>query len=241
VWLNYANPSSFADANSKDYGGWDTTAQFVYTPYMWLANFPGMKFVAGDGKVSQNAEENEPAWPMTVAECDSRRAFVTHRISDTPGVALWDAGHLGKHFAGTSEQTALGIFHRAGSTDRIRGWQRESDPKGFDPSARQRRPIPGHHVFLLSSGKLKPVHFLPPLYCYPENFRRLLKFSRNHICLLFPVSCLLLVEVQPRREPAPHSLERRSFRKVRRARNANPPNVSVAAMSWITVSSHDSE
>ena len=104
VWLNYANPASFADANTKDYGGWDTTAQFVYTPYMWLANFPGMKFVAADGKVSQNAEENEPPWPMTVADCDGRRAFATHRISDTPGAALWDAGHLGKHFAGTASK-----------------------------------------------------------------------------------------------------------------------------------------
>jgi len=27
VWLNYANPASFADANTKDYGGWDTTAR----------------------------------------------------------------------------------------------------------------------------------------------------------------------------------------------------------------------
>lgn len=104
TWLNYANPGSFADSTTKDYGGWDTTAGFVYTPYMWLANFPRMQFVAADGKVSKDPEENEPAWPATVAECDSRRAFVTHRISDTPGVALWDAGHLGKHFAGTASK-----------------------------------------------------------------------------------------------------------------------------------------
>jgi prepilin-type N-terminal cleavage/methylation domain-containing protein len=104
TWLNYADPGAFADKNTRDYGGWDTTAQFVYTPYMWLANFPGMRFVAKDGKVSANPEENEPAWPVTSADCDSRRAFVTHRISDTPGVALWDAGHLGKHFAGTASK-----------------------------------------------------------------------------------------------------------------------------------------
>ena len=63
-----------------------------------------MQFVAADGKVSKNAEENEPAWPTTVADCDSRRAFITHRISDTPGVALWDAGHLGKHWAGSQSK-----------------------------------------------------------------------------------------------------------------------------------------
>ena len=101
VWLNYANPTYFADKTTRDYGGWDTTAQFVYTPYMWLANFRGMKFVDKDGKVNTDPELNEPAWPINVSECDSRRAFVTHRISDTPGVAIWDAGHLGKHFAGT--------------------------------------------------------------------------------------------------------------------------------------------
>lgn len=104
VWFNYADPAAFADKSTKDYGGWDTTASMIYTPYMWLANFPGMKFVAPDGKVSADPEANEPAWPKTVAECDSRKAFVTHRISDTPGVALWDAGHLGKHWAGTSSK-----------------------------------------------------------------------------------------------------------------------------------------
>jgi len=104
TWLNYANPAAFADKTTKDYGGWDTTASFVYSPYMWLANFRGMKSVDKDGKVNADPELNEPAWPLTVADCDSRRAFVTHRISDTPGVAIWDAGHLGKHFAGTQSK-----------------------------------------------------------------------------------------------------------------------------------------
>lgn len=103
-WLNYGNPAAFADKNTRDYGGWDTTAAFVYTPYMWLANFPGMRYVAADGKVSKNPEENEPPWPVTTSDCDSRRAFVTHRISDTPGIALWDAGHLGKFNAGTTSK-----------------------------------------------------------------------------------------------------------------------------------------
>ena len=63
---------------------------------MWLANFPKMKFVARDGTVSPNPDDNEPAWPVNVSDCDARKAFITHRISDTPGVALWDTGHLGK-------------------------------------------------------------------------------------------------------------------------------------------------
>jgi prepilin-type N-terminal cleavage/methylation domain-containing protein len=104
TWRNYASPAFFADATTKDYGGWDTTAQMVFTSYMWLANFQKMQFVAPDGKVSRNPDENEPAWPKTESECDSRKAFITHRISDTPGVALWDTGHLGKMNAGTTSK-----------------------------------------------------------------------------------------------------------------------------------------
>jgi len=106
-WLNYASMTNFADATTRDYGGWDTTAQDVFTPYMWLANFtatPAMKFVAPDGKVNTNADLNEPSWPADTTQCDSRRAFITHRISDTPGTALWDLGHLGSFSAGTQSK-----------------------------------------------------------------------------------------------------------------------------------------
>ncbi len=107
TWLNYASMSNFADRNTRDYGGWDTTAGFVFTPYLWLANFsatPKMKFVNAQGKESANPDENEPAWPMNTSECDSRRAFITHRVSDTPGTALWDLGHLGRFGAGTQSK-----------------------------------------------------------------------------------------------------------------------------------------
>jgi prepilin-type N-terminal cleavage/methylation domain-containing protein len=108
-WLNYANPASFADNTTTDYGGWDTTASMVLTPYMWFANFtasPAMKFVNAQGAVSANADENEPAWPKKSSELDSRRAFITHRVSDTPGTALWDLGHLGS-FGGGSQSKPL--------------------------------------------------------------------------------------------------------------------------------------
>lgn len=107
IWLNYESMTNFADATTRDYGGWDTPAANVYTPYMWFANFtasPPMKFLAPDGKVSPNADDNEPAWPAKAAECDSRRAFITHRVSDTPGTALWDVGHLGRFGAGAQSK-----------------------------------------------------------------------------------------------------------------------------------------
>jgi hypothetical protein len=107
VWLNYASMTNYADRNTRDYGGWDTPAVNVYTPYMWFANFtanPPMKFVAPDGKVSANAEDNEPPWPTQSSECDSRRALITHRISDTPGTALWDVGHMGRFGAGAQSK-----------------------------------------------------------------------------------------------------------------------------------------
>jgi hypothetical protein len=105
TWLNYANPASFADKTTTDYGGWDTTAANVFTPYMWLANFtPAMKFVNAQGTVSANPGENEPAWPTRTSELESRRAFITHRVSDTPGTALCDLGHLGSFGGGTQSK-----------------------------------------------------------------------------------------------------------------------------------------
>jgi hypothetical protein len=71
---------------------------------MWFANFPGMVYVAPDGKKSANPDENEPAWPTRASECESKRAFITHRVSDTPGSALWDVGHLGKFGAGSTSK-----------------------------------------------------------------------------------------------------------------------------------------
>jgi hypothetical protein len=31
-----------------------------------------------------------------LADCDASRAFITHRISDTPGGKRWDVGQLGR-------------------------------------------------------------------------------------------------------------------------------------------------
>ena len=43
-WLNYESMANFADATTKDYGGWDTpTNANVYTPGMWFANFGGIR------------------------------------------------------------------------------------------------------------------------------------------------------------------------------------------------------
>ena len=97
LWGNYDSMAKFAVPDNTDYGGWDTTASYVYTPYMWLANYsPEMRFVDATGKVNTDPQANEPAWPKRAAECESRRAFITHRISKTPGSKWWDLGHLGR-------------------------------------------------------------------------------------------------------------------------------------------------
>ena len=109
TWLNYASSANFAGPTPSDYGGWDTTAANVFTPYMWFANFtaqPPMKFLDANGAVNRDASLNEPEWPTKTAELDSRRAFITHRISDTPGTKLWDLGHLGT-FDGGSQSKPL--------------------------------------------------------------------------------------------------------------------------------------
>ena len=106
-WLNYESMANFADATTKDYGGWDTPAANVYTPYMWFANFsasPAMKFLNSAGKYVADDPTAEPAWPRNENECESRRAFITHRVSDSPGTALWDVGHLGKFGQGSQSK-----------------------------------------------------------------------------------------------------------------------------------------
>ncbi|HAB17458.1 MAG TPA: type II secretion system protein [Verrucomicrobiota bacterium] len=107
TWLNYDSMKNFADKTTRDYGGWDTTAANVYTPYMWFANFtaqPAMKFLTTAGTVDPLDASSEPPWPKTEEECESRRAFITHRVSSTPGAALWDVGHLGKFGQGTQSK-----------------------------------------------------------------------------------------------------------------------------------------
>ncbi len=74
---------------------------------MWLANFPGMTFPSISGSTDPNASDKEPAWPKTAEECDSSRAFITHRVSDTPGTKIWDVGHLGKFDAGAVSKPFL--------------------------------------------------------------------------------------------------------------------------------------
>jgi hypothetical protein len=96
LWLNYASMTNYADPTTTDYGGWDTSASYVYTPYMWLANLtPLMQYVDPTGSVNPNTALNEPAWPTRTSECDSRRAFDTHRVSKSPGSVFWDVGHMG--------------------------------------------------------------------------------------------------------------------------------------------------
>ena len=97
TWGNYDSMSKFSSPGDTGYGGWDTTAPMVYTPYMWLANFtPIMQYLDGTGKHNTDPQFNEPAWPTKSQECESRRAFITHRISKTPGSAFWDLGHMGR-------------------------------------------------------------------------------------------------------------------------------------------------
>jgi len=102
TWWNYASMSSFADGTTTDYGGWDTTASYIFTPYMWLANLtPKMQYVDATGKVNPDPGLNEPPWPTKTQDCDSRRAFITHRVSKTPGSKFWDIGHMGRFDATT--------------------------------------------------------------------------------------------------------------------------------------------
>ena len=96
-WPTYERP----DGGDTGYGGWDfgmdldppTPAAMVYTPYMWLVNFRMPTYLNG-----------EMPWPTVFSEFESSRALITHRVSDTPGTALWDVGHLGQFSAGNASK-----------------------------------------------------------------------------------------------------------------------------------------
>jgi prepilin-type N-terminal cleavage/methylation domain-containing protein len=88
VILTYASMTNYANPGDTTYGGWLTPAPNVYTAYMWMANF---------ATPSTTYFNNEPAWPTKTSQCDSTRAFITHRLStDTSNGDNWDLGHMGK-------------------------------------------------------------------------------------------------------------------------------------------------
>ena len=86
--------------NYNGYGGWDGNNQNVETGYMWFANYRDqdgnpVTYLNPTGTPGTNAGPVEPAWPTLAADCTSQRAFMTHRISRTPGSVYWDLGHMG--------------------------------------------------------------------------------------------------------------------------------------------------
>jgi prepilin-type N-terminal cleavage/methylation domain-containing protein len=94
-WPNYANPYALA-APASGYGGWGTSAAMVYSPYMWFANFtPTPIYLNAAGSPGTDPTQVEPAWPVTAKDCDSGRAFITHRVTQTPDSVFWDCGHNG--------------------------------------------------------------------------------------------------------------------------------------------------
>jgi prepilin-type N-terminal cleavage/methylation domain-containing protein len=85
----------------EGYGGWDgSNVSYVVTGYMWLANYQDsdgnpVKYLNASGSDNPAGGTLEPAWPVLVTDCTSQRAFMTHRISETPGSVYWDDGHMG--------------------------------------------------------------------------------------------------------------------------------------------------
>src|SRR2546421_2488019 len=87
TWFNYASMTNFADRTTRDYGGWDTPARFVFTPFIWLADFfppPKKKFFNAQGKKGANPGEKETPSAMKKSQCGNRRALITPSVSDTP-------------------------------------------------------------------------------------------------------------------------------------------------------------
>ena len=96
-------------------GGWDTSASYTNTAYMWLANFAGTRMfdavpAAPDPKAPADLSlprkpnsvqllNGEPELPRGLAEADQYRSFITHKINffinaDSP-TNLQDVAHGG--------------------------------------------------------------------------------------------------------------------------------------------------
>lgn len=78
TYPHYKNP--FAQ-DGPDYGGWGSKARNISTSYMWTANFLEVIYLTFEGRFSTNNGFLEPPWPVRLTDCDSTKAFVTHRIA----------------------------------------------------------------------------------------------------------------------------------------------------------------
>jgi len=93
IWPQWRDPNTLVN---YVYGGWGTSANYITSSYMWLANYPSMRFLAADGTYNANPTDGEKPWPKSSVECDSGRAFITHRTAmDTATKTFADLGHSG--------------------------------------------------------------------------------------------------------------------------------------------------
>jgi len=67
------------------YGGWNTNEPYVYTAYMWFANFQGASMVNG-----------EPNPPKSMRQLSNRGTFITHRLSFYSGTMVHEICHGGR-------------------------------------------------------------------------------------------------------------------------------------------------
>jgi prepilin-type N-terminal cleavage/methylation domain-containing protein len=127
IYLNFASMTNYEASGDTETGGWDTPAPVVWTPYMWLANFtpiaataaPGgtwetgvITYVDPSGLANANPALNEPAWPARTSECDSRRAFITHRLKWGWAASFLDFGHGGRGFVSPPSASPIPVSLR---------------------------------------------------------------------------------------------------------------------------------
>ena len=64
--------NTFRITSDADYGGWDTDAAMIMTPYCWTAKY------RDSGGAPMNFLNGEPGWPDNAEECRADRAFIFH-------------------------------------------------------------------------------------------------------------------------------------------------------------------
>jgi hypothetical protein len=81
-----------AEGRSEDdqagWGGWNTDAQAILTPYMWLPGFETMASLI-------QMLNGEPEPPLNTQDSSARHTFITHRLDYYTGPSVQDLGHFG--------------------------------------------------------------------------------------------------------------------------------------------------
>jgi prepilin-type N-terminal cleavage/methylation domain-containing protein len=81
IYASYFRESAFGNpaAGGPGYGGWDSGATNIFTPYFWFANLKRYEFTNNYG-IPTALDGGKSPWPNRVSDASSMTAMMTHRV-----------------------------------------------------------------------------------------------------------------------------------------------------------------